>query len=413
MRSALPGNSSPKTRVALTKATLRIIGFADVVDAIGDLTGLGQASIEKMVRTAKADLTNQPSAEFTAVPPEDQAWAEEVIKRTYIRLAADPKRHIMRESLIGAEAIVQLAEQAMDARDRGDVDAASDDARAYLTLVSYSIAYLISEWYLTNAGPNRAARSQTAGEILRIVRELQARPDDSRAPALVQLEQSTPEEPSSLPELEPIVFELDINFAPLATDAELAELVSAAVVAVLEDRPVLIEVSLPTLDEDLKGLGDAVQIAQYKRKWQNRARRLQLVLSAFFSPQVEAAWAGTYMQGLSDRVSVVRALLAGPESATTGRLKLEVFRTTPSRLSAPIRLTPDETHAVLESVGLQRWDHLMGGAGWRAADELPCSILVEKVMPSILTELVQQEVTSEEDWAAEVLSLPSWHISSD
>ena len=415
MRSALPGKSSPNTTVALTKVALRLFRLSDLADAIGDLTGLGQASIESLVRTAEQGLANRPSAEFTAVATVDREWVEGVLTRTYIGLAADPARPIMGESLIGAGAVVRLADEAMTADDRREVDAASDDVRAYLTAVSESIAYLISKWYSTNEEPNRAAMSQVAGETLQTVRaipdlieELKAHLDSSLAPVLVRLEQSTLEDPSSQPEPEPerIVFELDFGFAPLATDAELTDLVSAAVVAVLEERPVCIEVSLPTLDEDLKEFGDAVRVARMKREHQNKARRLRLALLTFFSPQVEAMWA-TYLQGVPARVTVVRALLREPE---TTRAKLDVWRTTPPRASAPIWLTPDEVHAVVESVRLGQWDHLRGGAGWRAADELPRSVIVEKVMASILTELVREEVTSEEGWAADVLFLPSWHI---
>jgi hypothetical protein len=224
---------------------------------------------------------------------------------------------------------------------------------------------------------------------------------------LAQLEQSTLQDHGSSPESEPerIVFELDFGFAPLATDAELTELVSAAVVAVLEDRPVLIEVSLPTLDEDVKKFGDAVRAAQLKREYRTKAERLRRTLTAFFSPQVESEW-GFYLGGHA-RVTVVRAILAG-QVAT--RAKLDVWRTTPPRASAPIWLTPDEVPAVVESVKLKHWDHLAGGAGWRAADELPHSVIVEKVMPNILAALVRGEVTSEENWKADVLFLPSWHI---
>lgn len=418
MRSALPGKSSPNTTVALTKVALRLFRLADLADAIGDLTGLGQASVESLVRKAEKDLANQPSAEFTAVATADRKWVEGVLARTYIGLAEDPAGQIMGESLIGTEAVVRLADEAMTAVDRRDVDAASDDARAYLAAVSESIAYFISKWYSTNEEPNRAAMSQTAGETLQTVRgipkqieELGAQLESSLASALFQLEQSTLEDPGPPPEPEPerIVFELDFYYAPLATDAELAELVSAAVVAVLEDRPVRIEVSLPTLDEDLKGFGDAVLVAQVKRGRQNTAQRLRLALLAFFSPQVEAAWA-TYLQGVPARVTVVRAILAGQEGTCA---KLDVWRTTPPRASAPIWLTPDEVHAVLESVKLTNWDQLRAGAWWRAADELPRSVIVEKVMPSILAELVRGDVPSEDDWAADVLFLPSWHISSD
>lgn len=414
MRSELPGRSSPNTAVALTKVTLRLFQLPELADAIGDLTGLGQKTIQSLVRMAEKNIADRASAEFTAVATEEREWAEGLLARTYIRLSQDPARQIMGESLIGADALVRLADRAMADVDRREVSAASDNAQAYLAALSGSIAYLISEWYSTNAEPNRAAISQAVGETLQTVRDipnqletLKAYLESSLDPVLFRLEQSTLDVPGPPPEpeAERIVFELDFGFAPLATDAELTDLVTAAVVTVLEDRPVRIEVTLPTLDEDMKKFGDAVLAAQLKRDRQNKARRFQLILSAFFSPQIETAWA-LYL-GVPDRVTVVRAILA--EQETTGA-KLDVWRTTPPRVSAPIWLTSDEVHAVLDSVELGHWEHLRMGAGWRSADELPRSIIVEKVIPSILAELVRTEVISEEDWTAEVLFLRSWHI---
>lgn len=382
---------------------------------MSDLTGLGRATVEQMVRKAEGELANRPSGEFAAVGAADREWVEGVLTRAYVGLAADPARQVMSESLIGAEAVARLADKAMTDDDRRNVDAASDDIRAYLTALSESIAYLISGWYVMNEASSRAAASQAAGETLRTVRtiadlvsELKAHLDSSIGQALTRLERSTLEDLPPGPAPERIVFELDFNFVPLATDPEFTEVVEAGVVAVIKGRPVHVEVVIPTLDGDPMGFGDPVIVAQLERSRQRRAQRLRLGLVAFFSSQVEAAW-GIYLQGVRDRVTVVRAILAGQEAAAA---KLDVWRTTPPVpfASAPIWLTADEVDAVVESVGLGHWDDLRFGPGWRAADELPRSVIIEKVMPSILAELVRQDVTSEEGWDADVLSLPSWHI---
>jgi hypothetical protein len=410
--SALPGKSSPNTAVALTKVALRLFKLGELADAISGLTGLKQTTVESLVRSAELELANRPSAEFSAVAVADRKWVENMLARTYGGLAAHSAHRVMSESLVGAAAVVLLADEAMTDADRRDVDATSDDVRAYLTAVSWAIATLISEWYATNEEPNRAAMSRAAGETLQTVRALpdalKAHLDSSIALVLARLEQPALENASSPPEPEPerILFELDFNFAPLATDTELVELVSAAVVAVLTDKPVRIDVSLPTLDSDVAKFRDAVLRAQIKRERQNAALRLRLVLLAFFSIQVEEAWP-SFLRGVPDRVTVVRAILAG--KGATGS-KLDVWRTTPPLAWAPIWLTPDEVQAVVNSVGLSHWDHLRGGAGWRAVDELPHSLIVEKVMSSILAELVRQNVTNEADWSADALFLPSWHI---
>lgn len=416
MRSALPGKkTSPNTAVGLTKVALRLFGLPELANAISDLTGLGNTTMQSMVRTAENELANRTSAEFNAVTTSDREWVESLLTRTYTKLAAEPARQVMSEGLIGPKAVARLAHEAMTADDRRDFDAASDDARAYLTALSESIAYLISEWYSTSPEPNRAAMSQATGESLQTLRSipnlieaLKTHLDASLGPILLKLEQSTLGDTTSPPEPDPeqIVFELDFSFAPLATRDELNELVTTAVMAVLEGRPVRIEVSLPTLDEDVKRFGDAVRAAQLKRDWKTKAQRRRLALSAFFSPQVEAAW-GFHLNGVPDRVTVVRAILM--EQQTTGS-KLDVWRTTPPVASAPIWLTPDEVKKVVESVGLGHWDHLAGGPGWRDASQLPHSVIVEKVMSSILAELVRRDVTTGENWTADVLFLPSWHI---
>lgn len=415
MRATLPGESSPKTTVALTKVALRLLGVSELAHAIGDLAGLRRTSIPSLVQDAQKQIADHSSAEFTAIGSADRAWVEDLLSRTYTRLATDPARHVMGESLIGATAVARLADEAMTAEEQREVGAASDDVRAYLTALSESIAYLVSQWYSASQESSRAAMSQAAGETLHIVREIpglvegvKAHLESSLATALARLEQPTQDESGSSPdpESEQVRFELDLHYAPIATDAIFTDLVSTATVAMLENRPFRIDVSMPTLDDELKGIDDAVRVAQLKRNCLAKAHGLALAVSAFFSPQVEKFWA-SYLHGVPDRVAVVRAIFTGQKGT---RAKLDVWRTTPPLASAPIWLTQDEVPAVLESVELGHWDYLRGGAGWRAADELPRSIIVEKVMPSILTELVRREVTAEEGWPAEVLFLPSWHI---
>lgn len=422
MSSSLPGKSSASTTVGLTKVALRLLHLGDVADAVGDLTGLGRANIESFVRSSEKDLLNRPSAEFETVATADREWVEGVIRRAYIALVNNPNHAVMGESLVGPEAVVHLAHEAMSADDRREIEKASEDVRAYLRAVSESIAYLICGWYVTNVDANRAAMSKATGETLKIVRtfphqveDLKAHLDSTFAPVLERLERAMSEARPSIgieqeqepePEQERLTFEVDFSFVPLAEDPVITELVSAAVVASLNNRPVKIEVLLPSLDEDVKQFGDAVLEAQIKRGRKDSALRLQLVLEAFFSRHVETAWAD-YFDGVPDRVKVVRAIFAGQKPVGA---KLDVWRTTPPLASAPIWLTPEEIQATVESTGLGHWDHLRGGAGWRAADELPRSIIVEKVFASILAELVRRGVTTEENWGPEVLALPLWHI---
>lgn len=56
-----------------------------------------------------------------------------------------------------------------------------------------------------------------------------------------------------------------------------------------------------------------------------------------------------YLRSVSDRLVVVRAIVAGQVPAGS---KLDVWRTEPPIASAPVWLTPDEITAVVEAQGL-------------------------------------------------------------
>lgn len=394
---------------------LRLFRLADLADAIGDLTGLGHATVASMAVQAQKDLAGHSSVEFVAVSLADRQWAEDVVTRAYVRLARDPQQRIMSESLVGPDQIVKLADDAMQVEDGRELQTMSDDLRAYVSALSRSIAYLVCRWYATSDEPNRVAMSQATGETLRTVRRLpsliedvKAHLDSSVAAALARLEQSTQTtaKVEESTEAESVFFELDFALALTTNEADLAARISAATVAVLEGKSINIIVSMPTLDSDVKYFGDVVYQAQLKRERLSAAHRLNLVLSAFFSPQVQSAW-GHYLADLASHVSVVHAIISKQDA--TGS-KLDVWRTIPPVASAPVWLDADEVKAVVESVRLNEWDQLRGGPGWRAADELPRSVIVEKVMASILHDLTRQGLTSDASWSEKMLQLPYWHI---
>ncbi len=129
MGSALPGKSSANTAVTLTRVALRLFQLGDLADAIGDLTGLGRANVDSLVRKAQAELADHAATEFTAVPLADRQWAEGVLRHAYVQVALDPARRVMGDSLIGPEAVALLAQEAMSAEDAREVIAASEDTR--------------------------------------------------------------------------------------------------------------------------------------------------------------------------------------------------------------------------------------------------------------------------------------------
>lgn len=412
MHAELPGRSSTSAPIALAKVALRVMGISDVADAIGDLTDLGRAHIDALVRKAERGLSDRPSGEFARVGQADREWAEGVASRSFIALSTDPKRRIMSESLIGPEAVAQLARAAMTSTDQHEVDLASEDVRAYLETLFEAIAFLVSDWYVSNSEANTAAMAQAAGETLDTVRELSSGFDALReylesrfGTRLTHLEQASADDDDST-ESSLIRFELRYDLTPLATDDEFLALVSAAAVAAVEGRRVRAEVVLPTLDDDLAFLQDPVQFAQYKRDRLAKASRIAAALTAFFSTQVEAFWS-TYLSGVADRVTVARAIMA--EQSTHGS-RLDVWRTVDPYITTQIWLTPDELAAVLDSVGVGTLNHLSVGAGWRDAADLPREVIVQKVMPSILKAVVRQGETEGDDWLGDILFLPYWHI---
>lgn len=413
MRDALPGKSSINTTVAFTKVALRLLKVDELADAIGDLTGVGQKKIESLVRKAETEIDKRNSAEFVAVAMADREWAEGVVSRSYIRLANDPARDIMSESLVGVDAVVQLASKAMNAVDQKDVRTASDDIKAYMTALSRAVAQWICAWYSSNPEPNLPAMSKVAGETLQAVRELphQINTMGDHLGTLIssvhsQAEQPEKDELSPSVEAELIVFELDGQLECQANYAELAELVSAATIAVIESRPISIVVKAQAYDETLDKVTDAVYRAQLRRRLHQKLKWFRDVLSAFFSAQAEVAWS-PYLATVDQRVSLVRSVFANQYASGE---KLDVWRTAEPNASAPVWLSSDEVQAVVQSTRVGHWDHLRMGAGWRAADELPDHVIREKVIVSILAELVRQGITLQNGWPASVLFLRQWHI---
>jgi len=378
------------------------------------------------VSSATEGLADCSAAEFRAVSPADRQWAEDVVTRTYEKLASDPQQRIARESLVGPPAIMELFRHAVLASDRNEFQIVSENTKAYLEELSKSIAFLVSKWYESDLNANQLAMSMVAGHTLEAVRELPGLFDQlkeyldaSLEPLLITAREQQdldgflrkPLGAASRPEVqtsELVKIEVDRSFTPTATDEDFAKLVECAVVATIEGRHVRVEVVPPSLDPGAEAQSDPVAIAQYSRALRVKASLRSRIVEAFFSSQVETLWA-PYLLSVTDRVSVARAIIAGPQRAST---KLDVWRTTPPQLSAPILLSSEEVSSVLTHLEFTTMDHLAIGAGWRAADDLPRSLILSKVMPSILAAIVEGGLTSEQDWPSELLFLMTWHIGS-
>lgn len=178
MVSYLPGrDKSAGVAIGITKAALRLMGGPELADAVADLTGLGRVRIDVLVREAASDLDVDQGYEFQGVGEADRQWCEDTLVRTYGRLTRQPERSLIRESLVGGDAISSLVINTMSSVDRGDLGRASDDVAAYFNALSYSAANLISHWYQSDPDANRIAISLVIGETLDKVRQLHSRLD--------------------------------------------------------------------------------------------------------------------------------------------------------------------------------------------------------------------------------------------
>lgn len=172
MGTFLPGDKTGQTAIGVTKAALRLMGGTEFADLIGDLTGLGRIRIEGLVRRAEADLAVDQGHEFQSLAMADKEWCEATLLRTYARVAHQPDRALIRESLVGASAITSLVINTMSDLDRRTLTRASDDMAAYFNGLSCSAANLVSNWYQSDADANRVAVSMAVGETLDKVRQL-------------------------------------------------------------------------------------------------------------------------------------------------------------------------------------------------------------------------------------------------
>lgn len=404
----------------MTKAALRLLGGPELADAIGDLTGLGRANVEMLAREASDALASTASMEFRELQAADREWSEGVLVRSYRQLAGDPGQSIVRESVVGPHNVSGRALEQMSPQDRIDFEKASQDVRGYLTSFSEAIAVQVCGWYESDAESNRVATTRALGETLDRVRKLPEQLDqriqqlelllpqvtDAEKRGRLEPPSSASGESAAADPVERISFLVDNQFAPCATDSEFARLVERAVVAVIEERPVEVVVSPPSFSEFLKLFDDPVVRAAQRRHLQERAAILERDLNLLFSRQVNAYW-GNHLHRLADRVIVARAVFA--THSTTGT-HIAVWRTEHPELSAPVFLTPSELAESLEHLGFSSMRFLSVGPGWRAALDLPHSIVTTKVMPAILGAVGREEQRSVQTLPDEVLALWSWHI---
>ena len=155
---------------------------------------------------------------------------------------------------------------------------------------------------------------------------------------------------------------------------------------------------------------DVVEIAEYCRNKEQKGKYISDVVQSLFSDSIQNFW-GTYLVKESDWRSAFKGIFTTfSQKNVAGLTKIDVWRTTPPKESAPIFVNDEEIESILTKRGLSDKRHLAFGAGWVAADELPVDLIIEKVMPRILISLRApwKRISLEQFELA--LPIYSWHV---
>ncbi|WP_433018934.1 hypothetical protein [Kribbella sp. CA-294648] len=171
MGVVLPGSGSGRSwGVAFTKAALRLIGGADLADAIMDLTGLSRKRVNQLVAKAGRELEVNADHEFAQVDESTtylaaEALAVEAFASTTRSLRPQSgQQAIMVKALMGPD---ELAALVTDALHPGRTDAWAPDELAYFHALVRRIAELICAWYRDEPSARASASVAAIGQLLR------------------------------------------------------------------------------------------------------------------------------------------------------------------------------------------------------------------------------------------------------
>lgn len=209
---------------------------------------------------------------------------------------------------------------------------------------------------------------------------------------------------------------LDDSFS--GSPQEFASLSLQFVLALKAGRRVQVSCTYPELDqyqnifnEPSKVTGDVVQLAEFMRQKKIRGEYISCVIGSLFSGLVQDWW-GPYLHSEEDWRIVLDSVLAefSIRGDVTGLIKIDVWQTIQPYESAPIFVTNKELKNILDARGLNNARDLAFGADWMAADELPLSIIQQKILPRILIALKAPWKNIPADQFQSSLGLYSWHI---
>jgi hypothetical protein len=168
MTHALEGSSSGKALgQSALKSALRLIGGADLADAIADLTGLSRVTITQLARQAVDQLMEVSLTEFREIEPTWQG-PEAVLVEAF-------KRQAMNKVPVAAlQGAATLLEVVVDQQVQAEVGTWSDAERAYFFAVASKVADLTCLWYRDDPNARALASAAGIGQVLRDHREQNA-----------------------------------------------------------------------------------------------------------------------------------------------------------------------------------------------------------------------------------------------
>ncbi|WP_266168887.1 hypothetical protein [Dyella subtropica] len=146
---------------------------------------------------------------------------------------------------------------------------------------------------------------------------------------------------------------------------------------------------------------------RYEKARQERADILKQCLDILASPEVHRWWSH-YLSTVADWQAAMTELMEEASIRPYQPMghKIDVWRTAKPKLSAPIYLASAELSELIEHLKIQSMRELQFGPDNYCAVDLPREIVVKRLIPRIVLELIGHDLVVD----SAVLNLMSWHI---
>lgn len=207
------------------------------------------------------------------------------------------------------------------------------------------------------------------------------------------------------------IIELGDNNKFVGDDTDLRNLATRCAIHVINEKAVDFDVRL--LATNLVAIpSDPLLMPQYEAGRRKKAEQLKKWMTTITSPNVNEWWRcylgrvdewQLAISTLMERARIGVSMLCGHSQ------KIDVWRTSQPKLCVSIYLSEIETTNLLTYLNFTSTRDLQLGAYWRAVSDMPQEIIAKHVIPRIVLELVQCNISAE----GAVLNLAEWHIGAD